>query len=213
MRSFRNSMKSLAILFICGLLAVQACNAEQGTVQGSKSSQVTNPYFPLSVGNSWTYRCSVEGQFQFTKTINITSADILDERQIYRAELRINNEPKSLVSYFIIEANGQVLSSLSPGVDAQEILITAVPSIGDKIGKFTVASKERSTMKTFPTTDVVRLENFSVDDPEVPEDKRLEWRSRTYGREIGLVEEADGLGGECVLYKFSQHAPTGNQAP
>jgi len=202
MCTFRNSIKAFSILFVCGLLFVQACNAEQSSALLSKSSQATNSYFPLAVGNSWTYRCSVEGQFQFTKTIRITFAEIKKGHTIYRAEMRVGKDPKPLVSYLSIEANGHVVTFLK-SEDDREVLITASPKVGDKIGEYTVIGIDRLAMKTLPATDIVMLENFQADDPEVPEDKRLEWRGRTYGRGIGLVEETDGMGGACTLSKFN----------
>lgn len=202
MRPFRNSIGSVVLFAAAGLLALECCADEPRSTQKLVAKPATNSFFPLAVGNSWTYRCSVEGEFQFAKTLAITSETVKDGRRLFRAEMRTKGDSSPLISYLSVDAVGNVVTSLNPAQDRREILITARPKIGDRIERYRVAAVTRSHTKVFQSTDVVRLENFSMDDPTVPEDRRLEWLSRSYGRGVGPVEEADGLGGACVLSKF-----------
>ncbi|MEJ2622862.1 MAG: hypothetical protein P8163_22285 [Candidatus Thiodiazotropha sp.] len=59
----------------------------------------------------------------------------------------------------------------------------------------------------FPVRDRPLIENFSLDDPQLHEERRIEWEGRYYARGISLVIEADGLGGSCSLKEFHQGAP------
>lgn len=203
MRALRNPIGAIGGFLVSGMLMVQLFDSGTVIAQETKTAQVSNSYFPLAVGNSWTYRCSVEGQFQFVKTSSVTSVNDIANRHVYRMEMRIGKDTQPLVTYLSVEANGSVATAVQPEADAWETLVTAAPHVGEKIGQFTVAAKERLTMKALPSMDAVRLENFSADNPDVPEAQRLEWRSRTYGRGVGLLEEADGLGGVCTLAKFT----------
>ncbi len=203
MCAFRNSLKPLVALLIYGALPQQECNAQRTTTQSVEPSHIHNPYFPLAVGNSWSYRCSVEGKFQFTKKITITSLTVKDGLRRFRVETRNVTDAKPLVSYLIIDSSGQVMTSLWPTSDSLEPLIKAAPKLGDRFGKFAVVTIQPSTDKKYRNAQIVSLENFSVDDPRVPEEKHLEWLGKTYGKGIGLVEEADGLGGACILSTYS----------
>lgn len=186
MRTFRNSIAAAFALLVLAAASGAASNAPAG-------------FFPLAEGNTWTYRCSAEGHFQFTKKVVIASLATLDGRPVYRAEMRTGTDPTPLVSYFAVDDKGRVMTSLTPTLDSAEPLMSAAPRIGDRFGKFSVVAIGPSTLKMYRQTDVARLENFSADDPSVSEEKRMEWRGRSYGRGIGLIEEADGLGGACVL--------------
>ena len=207
MRTLRNSIRAPRALGIVFSI-IFVVYGSPGAIAGYSDSLLPeNTYLPLAVGNSWSYECSVEGEFQFRKKITITSVSITGGHSTYRAEMRVGSDRKPLVSYLSIDSNDQVMTSLTPTPDNPELLINAAPKVGDHLGKFTVVAIERSTLKKFAGVETIRLENFSADDPKVPETKRLEWLGKTYGKGIGLLEESDGLGGICILVTYRTKAP------
>jgi len=160
------------------------------------------PYFPLAVGNSWTYRCSVEGQYQFDKTLRLTATTTKDNVRYFRAELQIKRDPRPLVYYLMADGKGNVFRSPKPTHEERELVITAAPKIGDQLGNRRVAAIERMSIPARSQVEALRVENFSLEDPKLPAEKRAEWQARFYARDIGQVAEADGLGGECALSEF-----------
>lgn len=192
MRTLRNSLTTIVALLVSA--ALPAAN-QPGPAAG-------NAFFPLAAGNSWTYRCSAEGQFQFTKKVVIASAAALDGHHAYRSETWIDSDPSPLVSYLLVDHGGQVMTSLTPSLDKAELLMGAAPRTGDRFGNLSVVSIGQSSLKSLQDMQVMRLENFPADDPTLSDEKRMGWRGRSYGKGIGLLEEADGLGGECVLSAY-----------
>jgi hypothetical protein len=207
MRTLRNSIRAPRAIGIVFSIIFVVYDSPGAIAGHSDSLLPEDTYLPLTVGNSWSYECSVEGEFQFRKKLTITSVSITGRHSTYRAEMRVGSDPKPLVSYLSIDSNGQVTTSLTPTPDNLEPLINAAPKVGDHLGKLTVVAIERSTLKKFAGVETVRLENFSADDPKVPETKRLEWLGKTYGKGIGLLEESDGLGGICILVTYRTKAP------
>ncbi|MET0857617.1 MAG: hypothetical protein ABWY27_12760, partial [Telluria sp.] len=163
---------------------------------------------PLAAGNTWTYRCSAEGRFQFTKKVVIASMETVDGQLAYRSEMRVGTDPTPLVNYLIVDRGGRIMTSATPTptLDKAELLMSSAPKIGDRFGKFSVVARAPSTLKKYQKTETISLENFSADDPNVSEAKRMEWLGRSYGKGIGLLEEADGLGGACVLSAYKVKA-------
>jgi hypothetical protein len=149
----------------------------------------------------------VDGNYQFDKTIRLTSAVVPDGSRYYRAEMRVKRDPQPSVYYLTADASGSVFRSRKPSGEGKQLVITAMPSIGDKVGALTVAATERIDTPAIANVEALRVENFSRDDPQLPSDKRAEWRGRFYARGVGQVAEADGSGGECVLLKFHLEQP------
>jgi hypothetical protein len=200
MRSFRNSLIR-RLLTLAGALALGIGVASAALTREPRPAAGPAPYFPLAVGNYWTYRCSVEGEQQFTKTVRLVSASARDNVQYFRAELRIKKD-KPLVYYLFTDVEGHVFSVPNPGRGGSELLITAAPKAGEHVGTWTVAGGERIDTPALKQVDAVRIENFDRDDPQITAERRLEWRGRYYARDVGLLVEADGLGGECVLTQY-----------
>jgi hypothetical protein len=200
MRSFRNSLiRRLPVL--AGSLALVIVVAEAALAQEVRPAAAPASYFPLAVGNYWTYRCSVEGEHQFSKTVRLVFASARDNVQYFRAELRMKKD-KPLVYYLFADVDGQVFSAPNPARDGSEPLITAAPKAGEHVGTWTVAGAERIDTPALKQVDAVRIENFDRDDPQITAERRMEWRGRYYARDVGLLVEADGLGGECVLTQY-----------
>lgn len=160
-------------------------------------------YYPLAVGNKWIYSCSVEGEHAFDKTLTIVGRQTTNRLTYFRGELVVGDDPNPLVLYFIVDGQGNVYSSLDKSSEAKELIITAKPKKGDTLGSLSVAANEEIDTPAAGTITAIRLENFALDDPKVSELKRMDWEGKFYARGVGLVAEADGLGGECILIDFS----------
>ena len=189
----------LSAALSAGLLSTGGAFAD-----GAPSGAVAdgNALFPLAVGNTWTYRCSAEGSDGFEKTVKLTALVEQGGHRFFRAEMRIRRDPKPLVYFLSTGATGEVSSAFKPDDAAKELLITAAPKSGDRIGDRVAAVGEKMRVPALGQVSVVRVENFSRDDPNVSADRRLEWKGRYYAKGVGPVVEADGLGGECVLSRY-----------
>lgn len=206
MRTLRNSLSqrpvlqtgvlALALGFSCAVAAEQRVTANSPATVGQAS------YFPLAVGNYWTYRCSVEGEYQFDKTVRLMSVSTQNDIRYFRAELRMRKDPKPLVYYLSADADGVIFSVPKPGHEGREPLIPVAPKAGERVGEWIVAGSERISTPALAQVEAIRLENFARDDPQLPAERRAEWRGRYYARGVGLVAEADGLGGDCALTKY-----------
>lgn len=140
-------------------------------------------------------------EYSFTKTLRLVSASTRDHVQYFRTELHIKKD-KPLVSYLFADANGHVFSAPNPGRDGSEPLIPGEPKAREHVGTWTMAGSERIETPALKHVDAVRIENFDCDDPQITAERRMEWRGRYYARNVGLLVEADGLGGECVLTQY-----------
>lgn len=204
MCSFRNSL----IVRLPTLLGSFAFVLGMGSTAVSAASYPVDSsasYFPLNVGNSWSYRCSTEGEFQFTKILRLASVIQRNNVQYFRSELQVKND-RPLVYYMFVDDNNQVYSTPNLDLNGSELLITANPKVGEIVGAMTVAGNEMIDLPALKQVNAIRIENFDRDDPNTPAEQRMEWMGRYYARGIGLVMEADGLGGECVLVKYRIHS-------
>lgn len=190
------------LLLASTIVIAPAVIAGQSAVSVDSPGNPKNPYFPLAIGNSWTFRCSVEGKYQFDKTVRLTATVIQDGVRYFRAELRLKRAPHPLVYYLTVAADGSVFSSPKPSSEGRELLITAAPKVGDRLGDWQVAARERIRTPALAQVEALRVENFSIEDPQLSAQRRAEWQGRFYAQGIGQVAEADGLDGECVLSKF-----------
>jgi len=204
MRSFRNSLIGRLPTLLGGLALVLGV-ASTTVSAASYSADSSASYFPLNVGNSWSYRCSAEGEFQFTKTLRLVSVIQRNNVQYFRSELQVKND-KPLVYYMFVDDNNQVYSTPNTDLNGSELLVSANPKAGEFVGAMTVAGNEKIDLPALKQVNAIRIENFDRDDPNTPVEQRMEWMGRYYARGIGLVMEADGLGGECVLVKYRIHS-------
>jgi hypothetical protein len=191
MRPLRDRLSPLA----GAALACAACWAGAAAADGGARAA----YLPLAVGNSWTYACSAEGTPQFRKTQRIVAVTPGDGGQVYRSELRVGKDPKPLVTYYLLAADGRVTTSTQSNLAAALPVIGADPQRGQRFGELKVSGTLRYDRGRFRNTPAVRLENFDQESPTLSEEQRLQWKSRVYGKGVGLLEEADGLGGACLL--------------
>jgi len=196
--SFNGRMNMLRAAFFSLLSVV----ATQMAMAGNAITPLPDEsFFPLAVGNTWTYECSSEGEFQFNAKTSIVSVATQNGRTVYRSEMRIDNNPELLVTYLHIDLEGQVMYALASDlVDAKPIM-AVTPKVGDQFDDLIVAAIEPSSLRKFSGVTTARLENYPYP-MDGPEDRQLLWRSKIYGKGIGLLEEADGLGGACVLTSF-----------
>ena len=214
MRPFRNHL-SVWLMLATGTMASavqatqpagQAAQAAQAAAQPaarpavpSAKASAGNPWFPLAVGNSWSYRCSVEGNFQFNKTVRITAIVSEGAKPLFRTEQRVGKDTIPLVYFLGLADDGSVFKTLKAGEGTRESLIGAAPKVGDRVGDRTVAASERIRVPTLGKIEALRVENFPFDDAGLTPDKRAQWQARFYARGYGPVAESDGLGGECAL--------------
>lgn len=166
----------------------------------SIAAGVGNPYFPLAVGNSWTYRCSIEGEYRLEKTLRIVGTGNEAAERAFIAELRVKGDARPLVQTLTVTPEGTVVSTYGTSGGEREPLITASPQVGDRIGAWIVGDHVTLDTPARKKMQAVRVETFAIDGGARP---REEWRGRFYVRGIGPAGEADGLGGECVLARFN----------
>jgi hypothetical protein len=196
MRAFRNRLGAAA-LFLATLGGVGVVGAVPSG-QGADG----NAMYPLAVGNSWTYRCTVEGAPALTKTTVLKALLEHNGVRYFQAEMRVTGDPKPLVYFLATNKAAEVFKVSKPDDAAAEILMSSAPKNGEKVGGRFAVLGEKMRVPALGQVAVVRAENFPQDDPKVSADQRMEWTARYYAVGIGLVAEADGLGGQCVLTRY-----------
>ena len=178
------------------------------TVAAPVRTEPTAPsLFPLAVGNSWTFRCSAEGEFQFEKTVRISAETVADGTRFYRTELTRSGDAQPVIYYLFQSPDVTVFKTSSPDRDGAEPLVRSNMSAGERVGMLIASGIKATTSPATGETSVLQLENFSAEDPSVSETRRLEWQGRSYATGIGPVTEADGLGNECVLAQYRVSKP------
>jgi hypothetical protein len=190
--SFRDS---LSLAFSAAALVVGQPTAAGGV-------QAFNDYFPLAAGNSWRYRCEVEGTAQPGKVLQITERRVLGDEVYFKAELKVGRDPKPLVYFLSVGRDGVVRQSSAASTDGAEVVVAADTAAKTQHGPWTSAGTERLRVPALSNVPALRLENFSIDGAEVPASKREEWLARYYAKGVGPVAEADGLGGRCELVSY-----------
>lgn len=213
MRTFRNPLShwgALALLSTSVFSFYPCSFAEpvQPNVAGAEGEKAAgSPFFPMAIGNSWAYRCSVEGEHAFDKTLTVTSAEEIEGKRYFRTELKVGSDPTPLVSFVFTDDTGRVFSTTDPRAGTAELLVTRDPKIGDHIGSLTVTSKETVTTPALGTVEAFRVESFPFEEPGISEEEKMNWTGRFYARNVGLVAESDGLGGECLLVRIHLATP------
>lgn len=174
-------------------------------VTDSKAGDILPPiphpsFFPLSVGNSWSYRCGTEGEVHFEKTITVVSRGTSETGPYFRVEQRVRD--KKLTFYLITDSSGNILRSLSPEVTKARIIAAHQMRVGEIYGEDRVTREQVITTPATGSVTALVVENFISDDPTLEEEKRNEWHGRFFVKDVGLVSEGDGLGGDCALIKY-----------
>jgi hypothetical protein len=192
--------KTYGLCLLAMLLQVAACSA--GENAGVSSPADTNAYFPLAVGNKWEYECSVEGEHAFDKVLTITAIEMSGGNKLYRGESQTDDGDDPLVQYYSVDGKGVAYSSLEKSNKDKAPIISASPKDGEAINGLFVRKAKKIDIPGLGAVTAILVENFEFDNPKLSDSQRIEWEGKSYARGIGLVTEADGLGGECVLKKF-----------
>jgi len=182
------------------LLQITACSANEDA--GISTASNINTYFPLTVGNKWEYECAVEGEHALDKALTITAIEMSGSNKLYRGELQTDDGADPLVQYYSVDTNGVVYSSLEKSNKDRTPILNATLKDGDTINGMYVRKARKIDIPGLGEVKAILIENFELDDPKLSESQRMEWEGKYYARGIGLVTEADGLGGDCVLKTF-----------
>lgn len=195
------------LLLIAIVIVAPACRdggkQEQPPSRPGTAPSPAGSFFPLAVGNSWTYRCSAEGEDQFEKTVKVVSETLVGGVRYFRVELTRAGDASPVVNYLFADAAGNVFESSRPSPGEASPVVTADLKPGERVGQLTAVAPEQLTTPATSTVTAVRVENFRRDDAGVSASRWLEWQGKFYVRGIGLVAEADGLGDECVLVRYT----------
>ncbi len=192
-------MLKIALFSLLSAAVVQMAMAGDAGTPSPKES-----FFPLAVGNTWTYKCSMEGESLSSKTTTIVSTATQNGHTVYRSEMRVGKDPKPLVSYLHLDSEGRVMRSLESDLSDAKPIMAVTPKVGDRfddLDGLTVTAIEPSDIEKFSKIKAARLENYPYP-MDGPEDKQLRWLAKWYGKGIGPLAESNGVGGECVLTSF-----------
>lgn len=202
MRTRRDPLTPL-VLVCASLLAAPAACAPPAPAKPSAADS-SGSYYPLAAGNSWTYQCSVEGTPQLSKTVTLESGSPVDGRTSFLATLstRVGTGPSEKTTFLLWEdADGIVWRASSAGAKDAEPVGSRRLAVGTTLGALTVTREEDVNTPATGRRKGLLAETFDRDSPDVAEERRSSWRGRTFVAGVGLVVEADGVGGECVLTK------------
>lgn len=184
-------MRPLRAALIAGLAAAACAGPE------AEASDPAAAYLPLAVGRSWTYRCTTEGADPSIRTLRITGREAAAGEVRYRAELAGSGPP---LRFSLFERPGQgVFSDESAPGEAPRPLLPADPRSGAAFDGWRLVAPHAVELPGGRTVQALRVENFDPEDPEVSVEQQLEWRARDYVKGVGMVQQADGMGGACVL--------------
>ncbi|QQR68538.1 MAG: hypothetical protein IPI58_06730 [Alphaproteobacteria bacterium] len=173
-------------------------------VAHAQTRTINESYFPLHVESRWTYRCTTKGEDPFTKTVTLGTEPTIRNGLSYLSVTTQIGDNKNLASmYYYADSKGIVWVAPTKSPDKAMAVAAQSPKPGEKIEDMSVAAApEIMEIPALGTQEVMRLENFSLDDSEITDERRTEWRARYYARGVGLVAESDGLGNSCELTKY-----------
>jgi hypothetical protein len=193
-----NAGRSLALAAVVGL----ALLTQRHAIGDGGSAFSPDAIYPLAVGSTWSYRCSTEGEFQFEKTLTAVSELEAGETTLFEMKLDANG-PRPLTFYLFHDARGDVFRTLRSDGSEAEIVVTADPKAGDRIGNRIAAEIETIDTPALSDVAVIRIESFAFEESASNTTQQSnEWRAEYFAHGVGLVMEADGLGGECVLSHY-----------
>lgn len=159
-------------------------------------------FFPLSIGSEWNYRCSIEGNPSGKKRLAIIGLRQSNDGTIYTGAWQIGSSKAAQRVYFIVAKDGTVSITYDQTASTGEAILRYSMAKGERVGQWQYADDEVFQIPDNGRRSVARLETFSIDDPTISQNRRDEWRSRFFAKGIGMVGEADGLGGECTLSRY-----------
>ncbi|MGH2550637.1 MAG: hypothetical protein ACRDHN_14680 [Thermomicrobiales bacterium] len=162
---------------------------------------VVADYYPLAIGNRWSYACSVEGQPQVRKQLEITRGTKILDHPGFVATYTVNGEPSEV--FLWADPDSMVHRALTADGQLDEVVGARKAAIGDPIGELRIARVAKQSTTATGEIDVLVAENFAFDEPSSSPQHRADWVGQFFAEGIGLVAEADGLGGECELVAYS----------
>jgi hypothetical protein len=183
--------KYIFLLLIFLLFHTNISNAKEDTINLS--------YLPISVGNYWKYKCSSEGEFLFKKEIKVTKKLKNKLQTYYQLALKTDGDAKILKSFVWLNKEGNLLSSYQSTLKSPEIIMIKNPSIGSIIGKNKVFEAE--WIQTPATDRIKTIKIKNIPDSKIEGDFEIA-NFKNYAKNIGLISEADSLGGECELIDY-----------
>lgn len=209
MRAFRAEIITHGTLSALGLWAAAiACGvcvgSEEPTVHSERAAPAEDAahrdYYPLAVGNSWRYRCALEGRLKYFKTVKITGIVQTDGNRFFKQEQ--TGTGQTVVSYLSIDSAGTISKSVAADGSSPQSIAARSMKIGDSFGDRHITRMEAiDTPATGHVTALV-LENFFPDDPQQSEERRLEWVGTFFVAGVGVAAEGDGAGADCALTEF-----------
>jgi hypothetical protein len=190
--------RSLGLVAAAGL----ALLTQRHAIGNCDSALGPDAIYPLAVGSTWTYRCSAEGEFQFEKTLTAVSELEAGETTLFEMKLDAGGS-RPLTFYLFHDARGDVFRTLKSDGGEAEIVVTADPKAGDRIGNRIAAGIETIDTPALNDVAVIRIESFAFEESASDTSQQShEWRAEYFAHGVGLVMEADGLGGDCVLSHY-----------
>ena len=181
------------------LLLIFLFSCSNSNTANAKENSINLSYAPISVGNYWKYKCFAEGEFLFEKEIKITQKLKNKQQPYYQLELKTDGNTKVLKSFIWLNEEGNLLSSYQSNLKYSEIIMIKNPSIGSVIGENKVIKSEWIKTPATGRIKTIRIKNI----PKSKEKNEFEISSfRNYAKNIGLISEADSLGGECELIDY-----------
>lgn len=197
--------RPVLLFFILAFYQLTACGTGDVTEPSGPGQpparSAKDSYYPLAVGNQWTYSCAVEGEHAFDKSVAIVFVETTPDGRLFHSELRVGTDQEPLLSYLFVDDGGNVSSTFEKSREDSELVMTANPSVGESVSEYTVTAIEQIITPATGDVEALRIENFIFEDQNLDEEKRADWEGRFFAHGIGLVIEADGIGGECVLTK------------
>ncbi|MET0051005.1 MAG: hypothetical protein ABW095_07970 [Candidatus Thiodiazotropha sp.] len=143
----------------------------------------------------------------FDKTLTIVALEVHQGTEYFHGQLQVGDDPSTLNLFYHADDLGGIFMTFDPALADETLLVTANPLSGDRIGNCQVAGEELVETPATGEIKALLIENFSLDNPQLQDEQRMEWEGKHYARGVGLVSEADGLGGSCVLHAFHLQNP------
>ncbi len=197
MRTFRAFIIRNKVLPILGLLI----GASVSRAQTAPPQVPAEPdFYPLAVGNYWRYRCTLEGQLKYYKTVRITAVVHSLGKEYFKQEQ--TGTGQTVVSYLHVHTDGRVARSIATEDAGAEIVGARRMNVGDSLGERHVTRTETIDTPATGHVSALVLENFVPDDPSLLEEQRLEWTGIFFVAGIGIAAQGDGAGADCSLTNY-----------
>lgn len=195
----KTSSRHIFNLISVVLLACSSLSAEYAGAGGGLSADASS-YYPLSVGNTWHYRCGTEGEEHFEKLITVVGRETGGGNSYFKLEQRVKQ--RRLIFYLWSDGAGNILRSLSSEGKRARVIAAQQMKVGEMYGADRATREQVLTTPATGSITALVVENYNPDDLGLTQEQRNEWQGRFFVRGIGMVSEGDGLGGECILVKY-----------